>query len=125
MSILRTDRTQLQSVANPNPKIDYISLLQATVPNSELLITLSYVPDKLVLLTKAFQEYLKYLELDEILALEPIALRLLDDINNEVVPRWAEIKISTCFGAETSSSVIVVDQQPRWANPGLLARLTN
>jgi 7-cyano-7-deazaguanine reductase len=125
MNILQTDRTQLRSIANPNPKIDYISLLEGKFPNSELLVTFSYVPDKLVLLTKAFQEYLKYLELDEILALEPIALRLLDDINNEVVPRWAEIKISTCLGAETSSSVIVVDQQPRWANPGLLARLTN
>tara|TARA_Y100000746_G_C15412269_1_gene410848 strand:- start:799 stop:1173 length:375 start_codon:yes stop_codon:yes gene_type:complete len=123
MNILQTDRTQLRSIANPNPKIDYISLLKGAIPNSELLVFLSYVPDKLVLLTNAFQEYLRHLELSELVVLEPIALQVLDDINNEVVPRWAEVKMSTCLGTETTSSVIVVDQQPRWANPSLLARL--
>jgi 7-cyano-7-deazaguanine reductase len=123
MTILQTDRTQLRSVSNPNPKIDYISSVNGAIPNSELLVTCSYVPDKLVLLTNAFQEYLEYLELNELVALEPAALQVLDDINNEVVPRWVEIKISTCLGAKGSSSVIVIDKQPKWDNPSLLARL--
>ena len=95
MKFLQTDRTQLRSIANPNPKIDYISLFKGVIPNSELLVFLSYVPDKLVLLTNAFQEYLRHLELSELVVLEPIALQVLDDINNEVVPRWAEVKMST------------------------------
>ncbi|MBG05300.1 MAG: hypothetical protein CMM59_14640 [Rhodospirillaceae bacterium] len=123
MSAFRTDRSRLQSFANPNPKIDYISRLNGDAQNGALTVSLFYVPDKLVLLTAAFQEYLADIQITETAALEPVALQVLDDINNEVVPRWVEVKIWARSESKKSTSVIVVDQQPKWTNPSLLARL--
>ena len=123
MSAFRTDRSRLQSFANPNPKIDYISRLNGDAQNGALTVSLFYVPDKLVLLTAAFQEYLADIQITETAALEPVALQVLDDINNEVVPRWVEVKIWARSESKKTTNVIVVDQQPKWTNPSLLARL--
>lgn len=123
MSEFQTDRYQLRSFTNPNPKIDYISRLNGDALNGDLTISLSYVPDKLVLLTAAFHEYLADIQITETASLEPVALQVLDDINNEVVPRWVEVKIWARSESKKSTNVIVIDQQPKWKNPSLLARL--
>ena len=123
MSEFQTDRYRLRSFTNPNPKIDYISKLYGDALNGDLTVSLSYVPDKLVLLTAAFQEYLAVIQCTKTAALEPVALQVLDDINNEVVPRWVEVKIWARSESKKSTNVIVIDQQPKWKNPSLLARL--
>ena len=76
-----------------------------------------------MLLTAAFHEYLADIQITETEALEPVALQMLDDINNEVVPRWVEVKIWARSESNKSTNVIVIDQQPKWTNPSLLARL--
>jgi len=123
MSEFQTDRYRLRSFTNPNPKIDYISRLNGDALNGDLTVSLSYVPDKLVLLTAAFHEYLANIQITGTAALEPVALQVLNDINNEVVPRWVEVKIWARSESKKSTNVIVVDQQPKWTNPSLLARL--
>ena len=123
MSEFQTDRYRLRSFTNPNPKIDYISRLNGDALNGDLTVSFSYVPDKLVLLTTAFHEYLADIQITETAALEPVALQMLDDINNEVVPRWVEVKIWARSASNKSTNVIVIDQQPKWTNPSLLARL--
>ncbi|MEC8165016.1 MAG: hypothetical protein VX079_10670 [Pseudomonadota bacterium] len=123
MSEFQTDRYRLRSFTNPNPKIDYISRLNGDALNGDLTVSLFYVPDKLVLLTAAFHEYLAEIQITETAALEPVALQVLDDINNEVVPRWVEVKIWARSESKKSTNVIVIDQQPKWTNPSLLARL--
>ena len=123
MSEFQTDRYRLRSFTNPNPKIDYISRLIGGAQNGDLTVSLSYVPDKLVLITAAFHEYLADIQITETAALEPAALQVLDDINNEVVPRWVAVKIWARSDSKESTNVIVVDQQPKWTNPSLLARL--
>lgn len=123
MNEFQTDRYRLLSFTNPNPKIDYISRLDGDALNGDLTVSLSYVPDKLVLLTAAFHEYLADIQITETASLEPVALQVLDDINNEVVPRWVEVKIWARSESKKSTNVIVIDQQPKWKNPSLLARL--
>ena len=123
MSEFQTDRYRLRSFTNPNPKIDYISRLNGDALNGDLTVSFSYVPDKLVLLTAAFHEYLAVIQCTKNAALEPVALQVLDDINNEVVPRWVEVKIWARSESKKSTNVIVIDQQPKWKNPSLLARL--
>jgi len=123
MSEFQTDRYRLRSFTNPNPKIDYISRLNGDALNGDLTVSLSYVPDKLVLLTAAFHEYLADIQITETAALEPVALQVLDDINNEVVPRWVEVKVWARSESKKTTNVIVIDQQPKWKNPSLLARL--
>ncbi|MEC8370776.1 MAG: hypothetical protein VXZ99_08165 [Pseudomonadota bacterium] len=123
MSEFHTDRDRLRSFTNPNPKIDYISRLNGNAQNGDLTVSLFYVPDKLVLFTAAFHEYLADIKITETTALEPVALQVLDDINNEVVPRWVEVKIWARSESKKSTDVIVIDQQPKWTNPSLLARL--
>ena len=117
MSEFQTDRYRLRSFTNPNPKIDYISRLNGDALNGDLTVSLSYVPDKLVLLMAAFLEYLADIQIMETTALEPVALQVLDDINNEVVPRWVEVKIWARSEPKKSTNVIVVDKQPKWTNP--------
>ena len=82
----QTDRYRLRSFTNPNPKIDYISRLNGDALNGDLTVSFSYVPDKLVLLTTAFHEYLADIQITETAALEPVALQMLE--KRRVFPFW-------------------------------------
>ena len=117
-------RQHLQTQANPNPKVDYLSVVRDTVGGDEISVLLRYVPDKLVMPPTAFTAYLKAFHTADFHSLETFALTLLEDINNEVVPRWVEITVTqSSSGWSPGHSVTVVDQQPRWNNTGLLSRI--
>jgi NADPH-dependent 7-cyano-7-deazaguanine reductase QueF len=45
---------------------------------------------------------------------ESLALAILDDINNEAVPRWARVRITTRTHGGLHHQVTVEDHQPRW-----------
>ena len=51
---------------------------------------------------------------------------ILDDVNNEVVPRWVQVTV-TAPGDRAAGvdghGVMLEDRQPRWDNPALLSRL--
>ena len=58
--------------------------------------------------------------------LEAVAVAVLDDVNNEVVPRWVQVAVSyenADAGERERHAVLIEDRQPGWDNPSLLARL--
>jgi 7-cyano-7-deazaguanine reductase len=46
---------------------------------------------------------------------------VLDDLNNELVPRWVELTVER--DAPLPHRVVIEDRQPNWDNPQLMARL--
>ena len=117
-------REQLAAELAPETKTDYLITLNSETDASKTQIQLCYVPDKYVLNPISFEHYLSTLYQTDWQNLETLALAILDDINNEVVPRWAQIVLNS--GNDKSSSghrVLVEDRQPNWENVSLLRRL--
>ena len=121
-------RRPLTSRGNPNLALDYVVLLDSGVVVFDCRLRLRYVPDKLVLEPDSFDQYLSALTGHQITEPEDIALIVLDDINNQVVPRWVQVTLqrgtSTAPNAAARQLCILVeDRQPNWDNRDLLSRL--
>lgn len=104
--------------SNPRTSLDYIVALTGKLESAHQSIRLRYVPDKLLIDSASFAAYLAFLDGDGPAAPEHVALTLLDEMNNEIVPRWVQIAVTG--GSET---VIVEDRQPNWENSDILDRL--
>ncbi|WP_259783118.1 hypothetical protein [Aestuariispira ectoiniformans] len=119
-----TRRSKLETVANPNAGIDYLCSLSAHAQDDRAIIHIRYVPDKLLLPTQSFGQYLHDLHLAAETSLEELALTILDDINNEVVPRWVQIRVDADEKSlDRGHRTLIEDRQPRWDNKALLARV--
>ena len=116
-------RMRLEARPNPGVNLDYLSVLTANTPGDGVKITLRYVPAKLSLSADTFAGYLAMIAPESERMLEALALAVLDDINNEIVPRWVQIVAVRTAPDTTVHQVIVEDRQPKWDNPALLARL--
>ncbi|MCW2243043.1 hypothetical protein [Azospirillum canadense] len=113
-------RALLTSAPNPDTRHDYLVDLEGEpLPGTRL--TVRYVPDRLVLNPAGFIGYLGDLSTLTGGGLEALALTVLDDLNNELVPRWAEITVER--PAPVPHRVVVEDRQPGWDNPHLFARM--
>ena len=115
-------RTFLQTTPNPNPKLDYVTELRKQI-SSTLWVTLTYVPDKLLLRPEAFIKYMEVTLPTLAESYESFAHVFLEDLNNEVVPRWLRIEIAS----ETvpTRRIVLIDSQPKWNNAPLLASLSS
>jgi 7-cyano-7-deazaguanine reductase len=110
-------RERLRCSRNPGPRHDYIVDLSAAIPDGTRL-WIRYVPDREVLDPASVHAYSGGLPT---LALEEQALAVLDDLLNELVPRWIEVRAERAD--PLPHRVTVEDSQPAWQNPSLLARL--
>lgn len=119
---LQQRRALLVTDANPGHALDYLNTLTGSVGNADR-ITLRYVPDKLTLRPDAFSAYLDSFAALTAQPLEQLAITILEDVDNEVIPRWVEIAAERNDGVSAVHRVLVEDRQPNWDNPGLLARL--
>ena len=115
----------LKNRANPRNGLDYIVAHTVPFGSSGGRITLRYVPDKLLVEARSLAALFATLAPDSAGAPEAAALAILDEMNNEIVPRWVQIAFSPGVGADAqpAQTVIVEDRQPNWDNPGLLDRL--
>ena len=127
---LAARRGLLVTRSNPDARLDYVVALEGHVvhpgQSEPTRVGVRYVPDKLILESAAFGRYLKALGGEPWPSLEDVAAVILDDVNNEVVPRWAQITVSAPGDVHPgidSHGVILEDRQPRWDNPALLSRL--
>ena len=116
-------RPLLGSADNPDRDVDYLTILENAAVDGIFTVSLRYVPDKLLLTPTAFEAYLKSLKFGTWDTVQALALAILGDINNEIVPRWVQVEIAKSEPTGPSHRVLVEDRQPKWDNPALLARL--
>lgn len=115
-------QARIETVRNPLPRQDYLCKVVGSTPDGTARIELRYVPDKLLLQEDAFGVYLA--GLPETASLESLTAMVLDDLNNELVPRFVQIRVAADDdGLDAGHEVLMEDRRPRWDNPALLARL--
>jgi hypothetical protein len=81
-----------------------------TAPN----VSLRYVPDRRVLDPESVAAYLSHIARTLWPGPEELALAILDDINNEAVPRWIQVRITAQSPGGLDHRVVVEDRQPQW-----------
>mgnify|MGYP005666012101 FL=1 len=121
-------REVLKTNNNPGESIDYIvtvkgrlDRLKNTEGGREVIIR--YVPDRFILIPDSFSTYIGNMANGPWDSLEAIAVAILEDINNELVPRWVRITVNSVdLQAEDIPlhSVSMEDHQPHWENKGLI-----
>lgn len=112
-------RELLGTLPSPDARHDYLVELRGE-PMPGTRLTLRLVPDRLVLEPASFAAYLAgFAGFDG--GPEALALTLLDDLNNELVPRWVELSVER--DSPLPHRVVIEDRQPTWDNPQLLGRL--
>lgn len=115
-------RRPIETAPNPDPRIDYLVRLDGAVraADADAQVRLVFVPDKRILPAEALPAYLSGLGKTAAPG-EPerLALRILDDLNDELVPRWLQVTVTTADGRR----VLVEDRQPKWDDKALLARV--
>ena len=109
-------RECLTITANPDARHDYLVVLSGE-PQPGTVLELRYVPDRWVIDPAGFAAYLSQLA-GFPGGLEALALAVLDDVGNEAVPRWTEVRTE-----RIAHRVVVEDRQPMWDNPHLFARM--
>lgn len=113
-------REILETRPNPNTGLDYLVAVDTAVsPNR--VIRLRYVPDKLLLRPHTFETYLSAITATDDIPSEELALAIIEDINNEVVPRWVQVQVEN----GGVYRVLIEDRQPNWDNPQIIARASD
>jgi hypothetical protein len=121
----RARRACLAPAPNPANNLDWVIELHAASRGPGPSLTIRYVPFRLLVTAAAFRAYVDALDPAAWPALEGLAVAVLDDLNDELVPCWVQIAVTIAGedGFSRTHAVIVEDRQPGWDNPGLLARL--
>ncbi len=78
-------------------------------------VDLRYVADRDVIAAEALAKYFEVAAQEPCETLEAYADMVLNDLNNELVPRWIWLRLRS-----GGHQVIQQDQQPSWDNHGLL-----
>ena len=114
-------RDLLAAHPNPDNRLDYVVTLTGRIraADESCEVELRYVPDRLVLETQAFENYLAAMSQEPWDNLEHAAVTLLDDIHDQLIARWIQLSVTGGQG----HSILLEDRQPKWENPQLLQRL--
>jgi NADPH-dependent 7-cyano-7-deazaguanine reductase QueF len=119
-------RTILTSSPNPERSLDYISVLSGQFsPGPDNVghdVRLRYVPGSFILHPESWQQYLVSLATKSWGSMEILAVTMVADTNDHLVPRWIEISLNSTR-AGSDMQVIVDDREPGWNNENILARL--
>lgn len=114
-------REHLETIENANSTLDYIVTFTGVISDT-VSVQVRYVPDQAILKPESLHTYLAALGSVDWTHLENLGLTILNDLNNELVPRWVQV---TVLGTshDLNHEVKVEDRQPRWDNPVLLSRI--
>jgi len=120
-------QASIETLPNPNTTNDYLCRQTSEIGmNNTVKINLCYVPSKLVISSQAFGQYLHSLDVATDMPLESLAHTILDDLNNELIPRWIQITlIANEQGLDRGHKILIEDRQPQWDNKNLLNRLSH
>ena len=114
---------RLSGRGNPRSGLDFVVMLTGTTKNG-MRVRIRFVPDKLLLDASVLDSYLGALPTAARDAPEGLALAVLDDINNDIVPRWVQIVVDADVSSGGGTHAVVVeDRQPNWENTAILANL--
>jgi len=116
-------RGLLKTDPNPNKNVDYLITLKAASPDGSIQIELRYIPDRVILRTSSFSNYISGLFEDTNQTLEHYSLTLCEDIHDELITRWINTNLDQRMKDGTEHCVNIEDRQPQWDNPQLLNRL--
>ena len=128
-------RQRLKTLSNPDESIDYLVTLQTntkrpfwkiekTLEVNSVIIVLRYVPDQLILEESSLNLYFQNLRNENATSSQQVGLMMLEDLNNELVPRWLHLTIITNLhinGLNHHNKVCFQDQQPNWNNIALFS----
>ena len=126
---LAARRSRLATAPNPAERHDTMVSLEATAwfmgAGRPVTVTLLYIPDRLVLPPGTFSAYLEALDGCAWPTPEAAAAAVLADVNDELIPRWVQVRLAAAAGPGRAErhGVILEDRQPGWDNPDLLGRL--
>ncbi len=120
-------RALIETLPNPRSSPDYVMEVTEDIgePDTHALrITLRLVPDKLIVQPRTLPGYLSALWETKTDSLEETAALLLEDLSDQAVPRWIEVRVAKALSRGVGEHAVVLeDCQPNWSNPSLLARL--
>jgi len=119
-------RDLLGCQSNPEEKQEYLVSFSGDLrlSNDQLFqVRLTYVPDLFVLDATTFQPYLDIVGRVDDSTPERSGKLILEDINNQLVPRWIRV---TIFGRLDQSDMhtyrcLFQDHQPNWQNSSLIS----
>jgi len=108
------DREIIKTDKNPN-KIDYKIELESIIEikNRKISVSILYIPHDFILIVKDFEKYLEQFSDSGALKIEEIAGQILDDLNNELIPRKIELTLEEKLG-KSCHKVMMEDTQPGW-----------
>ena len=118
-------RELLITQPNPDMTIDYIVSLESQInqPKDDIItFKMSYVPDQHILKKSSLISYFEAVGQETFPSLEVTGVVLLNDICNELVPRWLMITLSQDTNVDYQRHEIQLqDRQPNWNNSQLLS----
>lgn len=121
-----SSKEALTSFPNPYRNKTYtVSITQEiTLKNQSFSFGLRYVPDKLLLNHEGLVGYLEQVLTHNDKKAEIMAHDILEDVMDQVVPKWIEVNFSheeNKFGQNVL--ITIEDRQPGWEDDDLLKRL--
>ncbi|CCQ73041.1 hypothetical protein [Magnetospira sp. QH-2] len=120
-------RALLECVVNPDGRLDYVVDLSGDLANfANARVSIRYVPDKLIAQAQTLSAYLHEISTMDWPNLEQAAVTILHDLNNELVPRWVQVIVTSDPARQpgiASHSVMLEERQPKWDNRDLLSHL--
>lgn len=123
-------RGLLKCHANPSSGLDYVTKLSGLIrmhaSDTTFSVVFQYVPDRLILKAGFLSDYFEELAAEEWDSIERLTTTILDDLQNELVPRWVRVEVSTNLPDDSNvvrQTTTADDGQPGWQNDAVLSRL--
>jgi 7-cyano-7-deazaguanine reductase len=114
--VIAPRRELLKTFPNPDVRHDYLVEFAPVLADATRLL-IRFVPDRDVLAPDCLAAYLAAFGADW---LEALALTMVEDLANQLVPRWVEVQAERMTPLHR---VVVEDRQPAWDNSDLLQRI--
>ena len=86
-------------------------------------LSIRFIPDLLILDQDALKNYLDSLHIVKANTIEEVTLNILDDITDQLIPRWIELTVWTKDCNRNITTISIEESQPNWKNTGILDRL--
>lgn len=118
----RHDRRNLIELTPvPQPRHDALVVLNMEIDG--IAIRLRYVPDRDLIGQASFAKYLHAAFAQPAASLLAQAQTVLEDVSDQVIPCWLEVRLERSNGDGLLEQAIIEDKQPRWNDPGVLTRI--